>query len=80
MNSGRLIFMSYLCSASHANLPLIPPFLEPSADYSYGVNFASGGAGVLPETHQGLVIIQNSNNFNLNIHNHILLNLCINIC
>ncbi|XP_044472194.1 GDSL esterase/lipase 5-like [Mangifera indica] len=42
--------------ASYANLPLIPAYLEPSADYSYGVNFASGGAGVLPETHQGLVI------------------------
>ncbi|XP_044463173.1 GDSL esterase/lipase 5-like [Mangifera indica] len=42
--------------ASYANLPLIPPFLEPSADYINGVNFAAGGAGVLPETHQGLVI------------------------
>ncbi|KAF4382936.1 hypothetical protein G4B88_010107 [Cannabis sativa] len=42
--------------AEYANLPIIPPFLQPSADYINGVNFASGGAGVLPETNQGLVI------------------------
>ncbi|KAK9213054.1 hypothetical protein WN943_002440 [Citrus x changshan-huyou] len=42
--------------AEYAKLPLIPPFSDPAADYSNGVNFASGGAGVLPETHQGLVI------------------------
>ncbi|XP_020240415.1 GDSL esterase/lipase 5 [Cajanus cajan] len=42
--------------AEYAKLPLIPPFLQPNADYSNGVNFASGGAGVLAETNQGLVI------------------------
>ncbi|KAK7328682.1 hypothetical protein VNO77_22799 [Canavalia gladiata] len=42
--------------AEYAKLPLIPPFLQPLADYSNGVNFASGGAGVLGETNQGLVI------------------------
>ncbi|XP_061364602.1 GDSL esterase/lipase 5-like [Gastrolobium bilobum] len=42
--------------AEYAKLPLLPPFLEPFADYSKGVNFASGGAGVLAETNQGLVI------------------------
>ncbi|KAK1549620.1 hypothetical protein Q3G72_004964 [Acer saccharum] len=42
--------------AEYAKLPLIPPFLEPSADYTNGANFASGGAGVLPETNQGMVI------------------------
>ncbi|KAK2645108.1 hypothetical protein Ddye_020303 [Dipteronia dyeriana] len=42
--------------AEYAKLPLIPPFLEPSADYTNGANFASGGAGVLPETNQGVVI------------------------
>ncbi|RDX57613.1 GDSL esterase/lipase 5, partial [Mucuna pruriens] len=42
--------------AEYAKLPLIPPFLQPNADFSNGVNFASGGAGVLPETNQGLVI------------------------
>ncbi|XP_052180960.1 GDSL esterase/lipase 5-like [Diospyros lotus] len=42
--------------AEYAKLPLIPPFLEPSAEYVAGVNFASGGAGILPETNQGLVI------------------------
>ncbi|XP_057430364.1 GDSL esterase/lipase 5-like [Lotus japonicus] len=42
--------------AEYAKLPLLPPFLQPSADSSNGVNFASGGAGVLAETNQGLVI------------------------
>ncbi|PNX71158.1 GDSL esterase/lipase 5-like protein, partial [Trifolium pratense] len=42
--------------AEYAKLPLLPPFLEPCIDYSNGVNFASGGAGVLAETNQGLVI------------------------
>ncbi|MED6124163.1 hypothetical protein PIB30_056529 [Stylosanthes scabra] len=40
----------------YAELPLIPAFLHPHADYSNGVNFASGGAGVLPETNHGRVI------------------------
>ncbi|TXG61708.1 hypothetical protein EZV62_013071 [Acer yangbiense] len=42
--------------AEYAKLPLIPPFFEPSADCTNGANFASGGAGVLPETNQGMVI------------------------
>ncbi|XP_028201670.1 GDSL esterase/lipase 5-like [Glycine soja] len=42
--------------AEYAKLPQIPPFLQPNADYSNGVNFASGGAGVLAETNQGLAI------------------------
>ncbi|KAK4348147.1 hypothetical protein RND71_034486 [Anisodus tanguticus] len=33
--------------AEYANLPLIPPYLQPNADFSNGVNFASGGAGVI---------------------------------
>ncbi|THG22528.1 hypothetical protein TEA_025061 [Camellia sinensis var. sinensis] len=41
--------------AEYAKLPLIPPFLEPSAEYVNGVNFGSGGAGILSETNQGLV-------------------------
>lgn len=42
-------------TADYANLPLIPPFLQPSADYTYGANFASAGGGVLPDTNKGLV-------------------------
>lgn len=42
-------------TAEYANLPIIPAFLQPSAEYTNGVNFASGGAGVLSETHHGLV-------------------------
>ncbi|CAJ1975715.1 unnamed protein product [Sphenostylis stenocarpa] len=52
-SDGRII-VDFI--AEYAKLPLIPPFLQPNADYSNGVNFASGGAGVLAETNQGLVI------------------------
>lgn len=52
-SNGRIV-VDYISEL--ANLPLIPPFLQPSADFVHGVNFASGGAGVLPETNQGLVI------------------------
>ncbi|XVE70771.1 hypothetical protein DITRI_Ditri10aG0097700 [Diplodiscus trichospermus] len=52
-SDGRVI-VDYI--AEYAKLPLIPPFFLPSADYSSGANFASGGGGVLPETNQGLVI------------------------
>ncbi|KAL1364015.1 hypothetical protein HN51_012174 [Arachis hypogaea] len=40
----------------YEKLPLVPAFLQPNADYTNGVNFASGGAGVLAETNQGVVI------------------------
>ncbi|XP_027337345.1 GDSL esterase/lipase 5-like [Abrus precatorius] len=48
--------------AEYAELPLIPPYLHPGYHdhYIYGVNFASAGAGALPETNQGLVIDQKS--------------------
>ncbi|KAJ8756082.1 hypothetical protein K2173_024629 [Erythroxylum novogranatense] len=37
--------------AEYANLPLLPPYLQPGLnDYYNGVNFASGGAGNLEET------------------------------
>ncbi|XP_057744664.1 GDSL esterase/lipase 1-like [Arachis stenosperma] len=43
--------------AELANLPLPPPYLHPgNPDFSYGVNFASGGAGALVETAQGYVV------------------------
>jgi len=44
-------------AAEYAGKPLISPYLEPNADHSHGANFGSGGAGVLLETHQGLVHI-----------------------
>ncbi|KAJ8548854.1 hypothetical protein K7X08_029835 [Anisodus acutangulus] len=52
-SDGRII-VDFI--AEHAKLPLIPPYLQPNADFSNGVNFASGGAGVLSTTHPGLVI------------------------
>ncbi|XP_062025579.1 GDSL esterase/lipase 1-like [Rosa rugosa] len=43
--------------AEYANLPMIPPYLQPGFDnYSNGVNFASAGAGALAETFQGFVL------------------------
>ncbi|XP_020270526.1 GDSL esterase/lipase 5-like [Asparagus officinalis] len=52
-NDGRLM-VDFI--AEYAKLPLIPPFMQPSAQFTNGANFASGGAGVLPDTSQGLVI------------------------
>ncbi|KAM7276635.1 hypothetical protein ACFE04_018501 [Oxalis oulophora] len=53
-SDGRVI-VDYI--AEYANLPLIPPYLDPNTDdYTNGVSFASGGSGVLPETNQGLAI------------------------
>ncbi|KAJ9179463.1 hypothetical protein P3X46_011250 [Hevea brasiliensis] len=53
-SDGRLV-VDFI--AEYANLPLIPPFLQPGIDeYRFGVNFASGGAGALVETFQGDVI------------------------
>lgn len=56
------VYIFYLCFfyfvAKHANLPLIPPFLQPGfRQYYLGVNFASAGAGALAETFQGFVCI-----------------------
>lgn len=44
--------------AEYAELPFIPKFLPYHNDdqFTYGANFASGGAGALVETHQGFVI------------------------
>ncbi|KAH1211006.1 hypothetical protein AAZX31_15G246700 [Glycine max] len=43
--------------AELAKLPILPPYLHPgNVEYVYGVNFASGGAGALRETSQGMVI------------------------
>ncbi|KAM6585453.1 hypothetical protein CsatB_012455 [Cannabis sativa] len=53
-SDGRLI-SDFI--AEYANLPLIPPFLQPGFRHYYkGVNFASSGAGALVETFQGSVI------------------------
>ncbi|KAA8541590.1 hypothetical protein F0562_022742 [Nyssa sinensis] len=43
--------------AEYAKLPLIPPYKQPANhQFINGVNFASAGAGVLVETHKGMVI------------------------
>ncbi|XP_077236469.1 GDSL esterase/lipase 5-like [Tasmannia lanceolata] len=52
-SNGRVI-VDFI--AEYATLPIIPPFLQPSVEFINGANFASGGAGVLPETNQGLAI------------------------
>lgn len=53
-SNGRLIpdFIS-----EYAKLPLIEPYLKPGVrNYANGVNFASGGAGALVESHHGFVV------------------------
>ncbi|KAL0415005.1 UNVERIFIED_CONTAM: GDSL esterase/lipase 5 [Sesamum latifolium] len=65
-SDGRLI-SDFI--AQHAKQPLIPPYLDPTRNFDddddddeninnnyHGVNFASAGAGALPQTFQGLVI------------------------
>ena len=45
-------------AAEYANLPLIPPYLQlqpGNHQFTYGINFASAGAGALAETNQGFV-------------------------
>ena len=46
-------------TAEFAQFPFITPYLYPGYhQHIYdGVNFASGGAGALVETHQGLVCL-----------------------
>lgn len=45
--------------SEYAKLPYIKPYLEPGfTDYTNGVNFASAGAGVLPETHPGTLYLK----------------------
>ncbi|KAF5732090.1 GDSL esterase/lipase 5 [Tripterygium wilfordii] len=57
-SDGRLI-SDFI--AQYANLPLIPPYLQPGLDqYHSGVNFASAGAGALVETFRGSKPIGNS--------------------
>ncbi|XP_025015571.1 GDSL esterase/lipase 1 isoform X2 [Ricinus communis] len=51
---GRLI-SDFL--AEYLKLPLILPYLQPGVhQFTNGVNFASGGAGALVETHEGRVV------------------------
>ncbi|KAK4780364.1 hypothetical protein SAY87_016470 [Trapa incisa] len=45
--------------AEYANLPLIKPYLKPGfSNYTDGVNFASAGAGILPETSPGTIYLK----------------------
>ncbi|KAK1262966.1 GDSL esterase/lipase 5 [Acorus gramineus] len=52
-SDGRVIVDFF---AEYARLPTIPPFMQPCIQLHDGVNFASGGAGVLPETNEGKAI------------------------
>ncbi|KAI4312467.1 hypothetical protein MLD38_037274 [Melastoma candidum] len=46
-------------TAENANLPFIKPYLEPKfSDYTEGANFASCGAGVLPQTLEGALYLE----------------------
>lgn len=51
-----LMCILHLVAAQFANLPIIPPYLQPgSHQFTDGANFASAGAGVLDATHPGTV-------------------------
>ncbi|KAE8722709.1 GDSL esterase/lipase 5 [Hibiscus syriacus] len=53
-SNGRLI-PDFI--AQFAGLPIIPAYLKPEKHkFTDGVNFASGGAGALVESHQGFVV------------------------
>lgn len=55
MSVVLVLWLIYV-AAEYANLPLIPPYLQPgNHEFSTGVNFASAGAGALSETNQGFV-------------------------
>ena len=57
LNYSSIYFHSII-AAEYANLELIPPYLHPGYNrYIDGANFASGGAGALDETRQGLECI-----------------------
>eukprot|EP01018_Ginkgo_biloba_P013938 Gb_05395 [translate_table: standard] len=43
--------------AQRLGLPFPPPFLKPRADFSHGINFASGGSGLLDSTGKDMNII-----------------------
>ncbi|XP_059065304.1 GDSL esterase/lipase 6-like [Cryptomeria japonica] len=43
--------------ATYLGLPFVPPYLEPKADFSRGINFASGSSGLLDSTGAGENII-----------------------
>ncbi|BFI08491.1 hypothetical protein MPTK1_2g22360 [Marchantia polymorpha subsp. ruderalis] len=64
-SNGR-VYVDFICE--YAGRPHVSPYLEPGADHSKGVNFASGGSGVLDETNQGMAMslkaqLQNFVNF-----------------
>ncbi|XP_062008812.1 GDSL lipase-like [Rosa rugosa] len=62
--------------AEYAKLPIVPAFYPRIVDYTYGVNFASGGAGSLNETHKGFVIPLNDQLHNFkNMEKHLRHNL-----
>lgn len=56
LNSRDLFFFYFMMNlAEYAWLLLIPPYLQPGNavnQFTYGVNFASSGAGALVETYQ----------------------------
>ncbi|TYI25462.1 hypothetical protein ES332_A05G051600v1 [Gossypium tomentosum] len=60
-SSNTLLADSQMVDSSQillfAGIPIIPPYLQPGKrKFTDGVNFASGGAGALVESHQGFVV------------------------
>ncbi|GLJ34010.1 hypothetical protein SUGI_0684030 [Cryptomeria japonica] len=52
--NGRTVFDFV---ATYLGLPFAPPYLQPKANFTSGINFASGGSGLLDSTDAGQNII-----------------------
>ncbi len=53
--SMRIHLLEFSLAAQALALPFAPPYLQPNATFYKGVNFASGGSGLLNTTNPGLV-------------------------
>jgi hypothetical protein len=53
--SMRIHLWEFSLAAQALALPFAPPYLQPNATFYKGVNFASGGSGLLNTTNPGLV-------------------------
>ncbi len=53
--SMRIHLWEFSLAAQALALPFAPPYLQPNATFYKGVNFASGGGGLLNTTNPGLV-------------------------
>jgi hypothetical protein len=51
----QFVNFEHVCAAQALELPFTPAFLQPSASFTRGANFASAGSGLLDSTSAGKV-------------------------